>query len=338
MIDQNRARGLMTGIAVGNLLGIKMEGWPQWLISENYPEGVREITASLGYPDDDDLAQAIEIADAASTRDGLDIEDLGRRFWTWAESNGLGMGNLTHSVMKLYGGSRPQKLGYKQGTGNVRSPEGIPILEASKRAWDGRQAGNGALMRCAPLAIRWHNDPNRLVKESILSAVPTHWDMRCGWSCSLMNLVCAAALRGETLTLEELLSLAQDGIEAALPAIQDYGYQAEIPDSVLNAVNHASQSKMDDVKFDGRNKGFTLLSLKSALISYWRAEDFESGVSESIEVGGDTDTNGAIVGAVLGAKFGLTSIPERWQHKMNELRSGRVSMEEYAERLLAKSA
>lgn len=299
---------------------------------------MREITACPGYPDDDDLAQAIIIADAASTSDGLDIEDLGRRFWEWAESIGLGMGRLTHSVMEMYGGSRPQKLARRRRTGNVRTPEGIPILEASKRAWNGRQAGNGALMRCAPLAIRWQNDPHRLVKESVLSAVPTHWDMRCGWSCSLMNLVCAAALSGETLTVEELLSLAQDGIKASLPEIQDYGYQAEIPESVLKAVNQASKSNMDDVTFDGRDKGFTLLSLKAALISYWRAVDFESGVRKSIEVGGDTDTNGAIVGAVLGARFGLTAIPESWLNKVDELRSDRVPMEEYANRLIAISA
>ncbi len=60
-----RARGLMVGIAAGNLLGIVQEGWSQRRITDAYPEGVREIAAAIGYPDDDDIAQAIVVAEAA---------------------------------------------------------------------------------------------------------------------------------------------------------------------------------------------------------------------------------------------------------------------------------
>ena len=68
MVDMDRARGLMTGIAVGNLLGIPVESWPRRHIAEAYPEGMREIVARSGYPDDDDLAQAIEIRRRGSSR------------------------------------------------------------------------------------------------------------------------------------------------------------------------------------------------------------------------------------------------------------------------------
>ena len=74
-----RARGLMVGIAAGNLLGIVQEGWSRRRITDAYPEGVREIAATTGYPDDDDIAQSIVIAEAA-VQGPLDPDDLGRRF------------------------------------------------------------------------------------------------------------------------------------------------------------------------------------------------------------------------------------------------------------------
>ena len=335
MSDMDRAHGLMVGIAVGNLLGVVTEGWSQRRIARAFPAGITEIAAKPGYPDDDDLAQAIEIADAAAAGDGLDIDDLGRRFWAWAETNGLGIGGLTADVLALYGGSYPQRLARIRAAGNTRSAKGIPIVEASRQAWGGDRAGNGALMRCAPLAIRWRDDPHRLVQESVISAVPTHWDPRCGWSCAIANLVTAAALRGETLSPDALLQAARDGMAASLPMLGRYGYCDEIPPCVMEAVAVASRSELDMVQFDGPDMGFTLLSLQAALICYWQAEDFETFLCRIIEAGGDTDTNGAIVGATLGARFGLTAIPERWRRQVDGIRAGRISMESLADRLAA---
>ncbi len=334
--ELNRARGLMAGIAVGNLLGIALEGWSRSHIAEKFPEGVREISARSGYPDDDDIAQTIEVADAATANDGLEVDDLGQRFWRWGETIGAGMGGLTRDVLTLYGGGYPQRLACRRKCGTERPPKGIPIIKASRQAWGGNRAGNGALMRCAPLAIRWRDDPGRLVRESVLSAVPTHWDPRCGWSCVIANLAVAAALRGERLSSEALLRQARGGMAESLPTLRNYDYRAEIPSSVLDAVTMAARSSMDELGLDVRpGIGFTLLSLQAALVSFWRAEDFESGLSQVVEAGGDTDTNGAIVGAVLGARFGHAAIPERWRKQADEIRKGRVSMESWAGRLAA---
>ncbi len=96
----DRAQGLMVGLAVGNLLGISTEGWSRSSIARAFPGGMQDIVARPGFPDDDDLAQAIIIAEAATGGDGLDIDDLGRRFWHWAEVNGAGMGRLTGAVCR----------------------------------------------------------------------------------------------------------------------------------------------------------------------------------------------------------------------------------------------
>ena len=333
MTDADRARGLMVGIAVGNLLGIRVEGWSRRNLEWEFPDGIRDITAGFGYPDDDDLAQAIIVAEAASAG-GLDIDDLGRRFWHWAEVNGAGMGGLTHRALALYGGAPPQRLARNRAAGEARSPKGLPIAEASRQAWEGDRAGNGALMRCAPLAIRWQHDPVRLVRESLISAVPTHWDPRCGWSCAVANLAVAGSLRQEPLSAGDLLRLATEGVAGGMGELGRYGYHEDPPASVEDAVEEASEAGLDDLRFDGDDMGFTLLTLKAALISYWRAEDFESGLRLVVEAGGDTDTNGAVVGAILGARFGLEGIPARWRDRTSQIRDDRVPMERYADRLI----
>lgn len=334
MTDLMRARGLMEGIAVGNLLGIPYEGWPKERIAEVQPDGVREMMASSGYPDDDDLALAVVIAKAASNGP-LDIDDLGQRFWTWGEVNGAGMGGLTRRVLLLYGGDAPQRLARQRAAGEARPARGLPIREASKLGWDGFHAGNGAVMRCAPLAIRWVGDPDRLVRESVVSAVPTHWDPRCGWSCALANLATADALRGDIRASDALLDSARHGLQEAMTVLEPYGYRPEPPDSVVEAVRTAeSCARIEDLALGTGNIGFTLLTLQAVLFAYWRAEDFESCLACVVGEGGDTDTNGAPVGALLGARFGLDAIPERWRRRVAAIRAERVPMQWYADQLV----
>ena len=334
MIDIQRARGLMEGIAVGNLLGIAVEGWPRSRVAKRHPDGIDEIHASAGFPDDDDLAQSIVIAEAA-LNGPLDIDDLANRLWVWGEENGLGMGGLTHRVLTLYGGDSPQRrAGRRASPALARRPSGLSAIEASKRAWAGERAGNGALMRCAPLALRWAGDSMRLVRESVISAVPTHWDSRCGWSCALANLAIAAALQGRTLSVDELLGLAEQGVVQALPELREYGYERRAPRRLVHAVETAWLFDVRDIRFDGSDMGYTLLTLQAALISGWCAEDFRSGMSAVVEAGGDTDTNGAVVGALLGAQFGLAGIPERWLTRVREIRVDRQPMADYADALL----
>ena len=79
---------MMVGIGAGNLLGIPWEGKRGSFIASRNPAGVRGITAREGYPDDDDLAQAILLAEACIESGQLDVADLMRRFWAWGELNG----------------------------------------------------------------------------------------------------------------------------------------------------------------------------------------------------------------------------------------------------------
>ena len=156
---QDRCRGVMVGLAVGNLIGLPCEGWRQEEIRRRWPDGIREIEAEPGHPDDDDLA---------------------RRFWVWGEENGLGMGSATRAALTHFGGSRPRCDGYQSRYVRLRGlalsrlqaarePVGLPALEASRAAWEasGRNAaGNGAVAG-AVLGARFG-----------LGAVPERWRHR----------------------------------------------------------------------------------------------------------------------------------------------------------------
>lgn len=332
----DRARGLMTGAAAGNLLGSVTEGWTSEQISRRFPRGIGDIVTGETGPDDGEVAQMIVVAEAAA-EGPLDPEDLGRRFWEWAETNGAGMGRLTRDVLALHGGRDPHRDARAPQSEAPREPSGLPITEASKSAWRGQRAGNGAAGRCTPLAVRWFDDPAALVRNAVMSAVPTHWDWRCGWSCALLNLAAAAALRGESITADELLAAGLDGVRAALPELRAYGYEARVPRSVEAAVLEASEVGIDDLGalgLDGETMGYTLHALKAGLVAYWRAPGFSEGLRQVVEAGGDTDTNGAVAGALLGAKFGTGAIPDRWRGGIREIRAGRVPISAYADRLL----
>ena len=335
----DRCRGTMVGLAVGNLLGIRQEGKPRRLLRQWYPEGIREIEASPDYPDDDDLAQAVILAEASLAAEALDVEDLARRFWVWGEENGLGMGSLTKAVLTRFGGARPQRA---RGRGAVpREPAGRPALHAAREVWEesGRSAaGNGAVMRCAPVAIRWVHDETELVRNTVVSAVATHYDPRCVWSSAVMNLALATLLHGAEVDESELIPRVRGAMETIGTALDPFGSvegTADAPADVLEAIRSTPGPDLGAMRLDGHYMGYTLKAMQVALWCAREAKDFEEALVTVVSAGGDTDTNGAVAGAVLGARFGNGAIPSRWQERVATLRAGRVPMEEWADRLLA---
>ncbi len=79
--------------------------------------------------------------------------------------------------------------------------------------------------------------------------------------------------------------------------------------------------------------GYTLLALIVGLLTFWRATDVEYTLGSVVDGGGDTDTNGAIAGALLGARFGQDAIPKRWRDRIAAIREGSTPLESLADRL-----
>lgn len=334
---QERARGLMIGLAVGNVLGVPQEGWARHTVEASYPDGVREIEMESGEPDDDDLAQALILAEAAvETAPGdLDVDQIGQRFWEWAEENGSGIGIQTSDVLSRIGGAMPRCA---LGAGlQARVPTGQPAVEAAREAWEesGRySAGNGAVMRCAPLAIRWMRDDIALARNTALSTVVTHADPRCVWSAALVNVAVAMLLRGEAVGTTEAMALTRRAAAGLGDSLAALGVESVVPETVLDSCSIPENVAPAGLALDGNDMGYTLKAMQVALWCATQASDFEEALVAVVSAGGDTDTNGAIAGAVLGARFGLEAIPYRWRERLAEIRQGRKPLETLTDRLM----
>jgi ADP-ribosyl-[dinitrogen reductase] hydrolase len=281
-VELDRYRGALLGLAAGNALGVAVEGLSALDISSLAPDGLRDIGSDeRKRPWDDDVAQAIELAECL-LEGPLDTDAYMARLLRWAKASGRGMGMQTYYVL-------------------VRARAGARGTDAARAVWEesGRYAaGNGAVMRCAPVALRWRRDPVRLVEDAGHSARVTHYDPRCVWTTAATCAAIAHALAGTHWTLHELAD-GLDGVGA--------------PPEVGQAVRRSATSDLGGLDLDESSSiGYTVRTMTAGLWAFLNANDLETTLLQIIRAGGDTDTNGAVAGAVLGAKFGASAIPERW--------------------------
>ena len=127
-----RTRGVMLGLAVGNLLGIPVEGLGYGEIERLYPNGVRDIDPREAYcPLDDDLAQAVELGETL-LEGGDYVGEFGERLVVWARENGRGMGVLTSRVISEFGmrASTTRRGAYRLRTESHCAQRGSDALRA----------------------------------------------------------------------------------------------------------------------------------------------------------------------------------------------------------------
>ena len=280
-IPEDRARGLILGLAVGNLLGLPVEGWSQEEISRHRPGGRRDIDPRERHRAmDDDLAQAVDLAEAlVSDVDPLD--DFALRLIRWRRENGRGIGIMTSTVIDYL-------------------EDGLGVPGAGVRFWEERgrpsTQPNGALMRTAPVALRYAHDAEGLIRGSASTSAVTHVAPGAIWSCILVNAAIAMLLRGEQPDISELSAAAvEDGAPAELGE-----WIGQIPDAIEQRI--AGEPVI----------GHTYLCMQAALWCVSTTDDLRRALERIVAAGGDTDTNGAVAGAVLGARYGVSAIPAEW--------------------------
>ena len=166
-------------------------------------------------------------------------------------------------------------------------------------------------MRCAPVAIARRLDPGLLVSDSAQTCAVTHYADTCQWSCIIVNAIISAFLNGVEPNLPDFLAA------CAASGCPDLGAQAHrdrIPSDTFDAIASGGLPPADTTWLlrDHRLIGHTLLALQFGLWAAATPLDFEEALIASVSVGGDTDTNAAVAGAVLGARYGASAIPQRW--------------------------
>lgn len=289
----DRSRGVLLGLAVGNILGLRGEGLWYYEIPGRYPGGVIAPNPKEQHrPMDDDLAQAVELSE--TLRVGGDIiHEFARRLVVWRRENGRGIGYTTRTAIDFL-------------------EAGAPPPEAARMVYEHDPiASNGGLMRCAPIAIAHQSAPERLVRDSAALCTVTHYAPTSQWSCIIINAVIALLLQGADPDVSAVLAaVSADGAPDLLATAADDG----IPTEVLTSLAEGQPISADAawLRCDQHLIGHTLLTMQAGLWAATPPLDFEAALVQLVSAGGDTDTNGAVAGAVLGARYGAAAIPQAW--------------------------
>lgn len=125
----------------------------------------------------------------------------------------------------------------------------------------------------------------------------THYDPRCAGSCAIVSLLIHSLVySNEKLSYHQMVDIG----ERYDSRIREY------IDLSLNTDIRALELQ------DWDSVGYTLKTLAAGLWAYWNAKSFEDGLLSVVRAGGDADTNAAVACAILGAKYGFSSIPDEY--------------------------
>jgi ADP-ribosyl-[dinitrogen reductase] hydrolase len=274
----DRYQGCLLGLACGDALGGPVEFKSRAEIAAAHPHGVREFIGG-GWlhlaPGEitDDTQMTLALAQSLVDCGQLDMDDVAQRFVDWYRTDPKDIGNTTRAAI-------------------LHLANGVPWSDAGERvARGGKAAGNGSVMRCAPIALRYRTNRLALRQASIDSARVTHADPRCTWGAVALNQAIVHLL--DSGSLIEVIDAAADGLE-----------HEETKNRTIDAANRSA----DQIK----SGGYVLDTLSAALWCLLRHESFEETVVAAVALGADTDTTGAVAGALAGALYGAQGLPNRW--------------------------
>jgi len=277
-----RARGALLGHAAGNALGVPTEflGGPE-AIQRAFPGGVRDILRrdTPASPFDDDVAMALLLAEELLTGD-VDLERLAHRWIHWLDADGRGAGVWTRTALN-----------------HIRT-HGTP-----PSGTDGR-APNGAVMRALPVALATRGSPANLVAGTWHTAALTHPDDRCTWSAVAVNVAAAELLAGRRDFLADVIEVLRVN---------------DAPAELLAAVRRVPLERREELPILGDRAWDAVSCAEIALWAAWNEPDLETALIWLANAGGDTDTNAAVAGGLLGARDGEAAVPARWVAALPEV-------------------
>jgi len=281
-----RAQGCLLGQLAGDALGSLVEFEPADRISRNYPQGVRDLADGgthdtiAGQPTDDSemalaLARRIALLGRYDPRAALEA------YVQWYESRPFDIGRTTAEAL------RAAKMLPKQGTNVCLTP------------WDsGQSQANGGLMRVSPLGILYAGDPDAAARAAATDTALTH-----------LHPVCRSASAAYVAAIAVLIA-GGDVEQAWHAAVQGARTVADGADVICARLERARLEPPDEFL---HQQGWVLIAFQNAFYWLLQGADLETAVIATVGSGGDTDTNGAIAGALLGAAQGRRAIPWRWQ-------------------------
>ena len=272
------------GLTIGDALGVPVEFKTRQELRKN------PVTTMIGYGTwnqpkgtwSDDTSMTLATLSHITKENGkINYENLMKEFVKWAV-NGEYTQNIGVEPFD-YGGTTIQAIINYLHDGNIKTC-GLKHEHNN---------GNGSLMRILPLAFI---DCDYKTIENV-SAL-THAHDRSKIACSLYVTIAKEIIKGGEETFCDYVSNASDKIQ------KHYRNNQEL---------HHFQRIFDSNYDNGISSGtYVVDSLETAIYSIKYGEDYQSSVLGAINLGGDTDTNGAICGGLAGLYYGFQDIPSDW--------------------------
>ncbi|HOJ85665.1 MAG TPA: ADP-ribosylglycohydrolase family protein [Elusimicrobiales bacterium] len=292
---KEKVKGLLFGTAVGDALGVPVEFKSREYLKTNPVKdmisgGVHNQAAGT-WSDDSSLTFCL----AESLIKGFSPKDVADKF--------------VKSVYEGYwtANGRFFDLGYATGVAIKKLKSGVSPLKSGAKTEDSN--GNGSLMRISPLVFYIYKEPilDRYKKTKIISSI-THAHMRSVISCFYYIEFLRGILLGEEKF--ETYSRLKKEIPSFLSSLKVKNKEIEIFDKLLSGDIY--KLKESDIS----SSGYVLHTLEASVWCFMTTDNFKNAVLKAVNLGEDTDSVGAVSGAMAGLYYGFSSIPKKWTKKL----------------------
>ncbi len=276
------------GFIVGDALGVPVEFEPRRELEES-PVTKMEGYGTYNMPPgtwSDDSSMVLATMASIVSKNGIDYEDIMNEFLQWYR-----YGKYTQYLDTF-------DYGITTSTALERFDRKIPALECGGKA--DQDNGNGSLMRILPLAFIPDIDFKTIENISSL----THAHERTLITCVFYIQIAKSMLENEDLSIREHIEKASEIIKQHYSDSKELKYLSRIFDDDLTVINSG---------------GYVIDTIESVIYSLTTTDSYKDAVLKAVNLGGDTDTIGAICGGLAGIYYGYDSIPIDWIEQIPKL-------------------
>ncbi|CAF1029661.1 unnamed protein product [Adineta steineri] len=320
--EQEKIVGSLVGLAIGDALGASVEFRPrQYLL--DHPVNDMQGGGTWGLDAGqwtDDTSMALCLASSLITQHQYNPYDQMVRYKWWYKKGFLSstgqcfdIGSTTRSSLEKF--CERQNI-LKQYYKNAKEEviDNLPLEDVrrvqnfNECCGETGEAGNGPLMRLAPVPLFYFRQPDIAVQLAGESARLTHGDVKAVDACRYYAALIVAAISGEPK--KDLLH--EQFYESHR---KWFGSEPLHPDIVR--VAQGSYKKQGGYNEGIRGKNYIINTLEAALWAFWSDENsFEIGALNAVNLGDDTDTTAAVYGQLAGAYYGASAILRHWGKKL----------------------
>ena len=289
---RDRIVGCLSGLAVGDALGTTLEFQQPGTF-----EPIQDMVGGGPFGLEpgqwtDDTSMALCLADSLVECGGFDPADQMRRYVRWwrdghrssRPGNCFDIGNTVRDALARF------------------ERTGEPFAGST----DAMSAGNGSLMRLAPVAMFHAGQPLEAIGRAADSSRTTHGAAEAVDACRYLAMLIVNALRGEPKA-----ALLSEGFDPAGSIWAERPLAPRIRAIVAGSYKHKEVSTI-------RASGYVVHTLEAALWAFHSSSNFKDGALLAVNLGEDADTTGAVYGQLAGAYYGAAGIPQDWRERLFE--------------------